>query len=175
MYKLIVFLLPFIAISDIYSFSIPGINGGAAINFSDYAGKKILIVNTCSDSAYAPQYGRLEQLYQQYKDSLVIVAIPSNNFGREPGSEAAIQSFVNSNYPIHYLLAGKMSVTGDGQSTLYQWLTTGSQNGGMSSTVKYDFQKYLVGTDGHLIGWFTGAMDPMDSTIQNAIQGKVSP
>lgn len=172
MYKLLLFLLPFIGFSDIYSFSISGINAGATINFSDFQGKKILIVNTCSDSAYSPQYGRLEQLYQQYKDSLVIVAIPSNDFGHEPGSEADIQNFVQSNYSIHYLLAGKMSVTGAEQSALYQWLTTGTQNGSMSSTVQYDFQKYLIGTDGHLIGYFTGAMDPMDSTIQNAIQGR---
>jgi len=172
MHKLFLFLLPFMAFSDIYSFSIAGINGGTAIHFNDFRGKKVLIVNTSSNSPFTPQYGRLEQLYQQYKDSLVIIAIPSNDFNQEPGSESAIQSFVQGNYSIHYLLAGKMSVTGAGQSDLFQWLTTGSQNGSMSSTVQYDFQKYLVGTDGHLIGYFTGAMDPMDSTIQKAIQGR---
>jgi glutathione peroxidase len=172
MYNFFFSILTLFYFSDIYSFSVPATSGGTAINFSDFRGKKILIVNTSSNSLFTPQYGRLEQLYQQYKDSLVIVAIPSNDFNHEPGSDQDILSFVQSNYSIHYLLAGKTSVSGAGQSDLYKWLTTGSQNGAMSSTVQYDFQKYLVGSDGHLIGYFTGAMDPMDSTIQNAIQGR---
>jgi len=170
MYTILFSILSLLTFSDIYTFSVPGIAGGASINFNDFRGKKILLVNTSSYSNFTPQYGRLEQLYQQYKDSLVIVALPANDFNHEPGSEDSIRNFVQNTYSIHYLLAGKTSVTGAGQSDLYKWLTTRDQNGAMSSTVLYDFQKYLVGTDGHLIGYFTGAMDPMDSTIQNAIR-----
>jgi glutathione peroxidase len=172
MYNLLLSITTLFYLSDIYQFSVPAIGGGTSIHFSDFQGKKILLVNTSSNSLFTPEYGRLEQLYQQYKDSLVIVAIPSNDFNHEPGSEQDIQSFVQSTYSIHYLLAGKTVVTGAGQSGLYKWLTSGSQNGVITSTVQYDFQKYLIGTDGHLIGYFTGAMDPMDSTLQNAIQGR---
>jgi glutathione peroxidase len=165
-------LCTFLYLSDIYGFSIAGINGGPAINFSDFAGKKILLVNTATGSSFVGQYARLEELYQQNKDSLVIIAIPSNNFGHESNNEATIQSFVNDTYHIHYLLAGKMSVAGETQSSLYSWLTHHSESGGMSSSVDNDFQKYLIGQDGHLIGYFTGAMDPLDSTLVNAIHGQ---
>lgn len=171
MYTILFSILTFFTSPDIYSFSVPAIGGGSSINFSDFRGKKILIVNTSSNSSFTAQYGRLEQLYQQYKDSLVIIAIPSNDFSHEPGSEPSIQTFVQNAYSIHYLLAGKTGVSGAGQSDLYKWLTTRDENGAMSSTVLYDFQKYLIGSDGHLIGYFTGAMDPMDATIRNAIQG----
>ena len=172
MQSVLISLICLISLSDIYQFTLPGIAGGTSIQFSDFKGKKILVVNTASGSLYTGQYARLEQLYQQYKDSLVIVAVPSNDFNHEGGSEQDIASFVQNTYSIHYLLAGKTSVTGTGTCDLYKWLTNGEQNGAMTSTVQYDFQKYLVGTDGHVIGYFTGAMDPMDSTIQNAIQGR---
>lgn len=172
MYNILFALLSILTFSDIYTFSVPAIGGGASIDFNSFRGKKILIVNTSSNSPFVAQYGKLEQLYQQYKDSLVIVAFPSNDFGHEPGSEQSIQAFVQNTYSIHYLVAGKTIVSGAGQSDLYKWLTTHEWNGAMSSTVQYDFQKYLIGSDGHLIGYFTGAMDPMDATIQNAILGK---
>src|SRR6185437_10574758 len=111
-----------ILISTIYSFSVTGIDG-TAINFSDFQGKKVLIVNTASNSSQVDQYGQLEKLYQQYKDSLVIVAIPSNSFGNEPNDNATIQSFVMNNYNIHYLLASKTDVLDSSHSPLYSWLT----------------------------------------------------
>lgn len=172
MQNLFISLICLIHLSDIYQYTVPGIAGSSSIKFSDFKGKKILVVNTASGSQFAGQYARLEQLYQQYKDSLVIIAFPSNDFNNEPGSEQDIQNSLRNSYSVHYLLAGKTSVTGTGQSDLYKWLTTGTQNGAMTSTVQYDFQKYLVGSDGYLIGYFTGAMDPMDSAIQNAIQGR---
>jgi glutathione peroxidase len=170
MYTILFSILSFLTFSDIYTLTVPAIGGGASIHFGDFRGKKILIVNTSSNSPFTPQYGRLEQLYQQYKDSLVIVAFPANDFNHEPGTEDSIENFVQRTYSIHYLLAGKTAVTGLGQSDLYKWLTSRDLNETMSSTVQFDFQKYLIGSDGHLIGYFTGAMDPMDATIQNAIR-----
>jgi len=172
MNSLLFYVWSLIFFSDIYGVSVPGINSTDTIHFSDFAGKKILIVNTASNSAFVGQYARLEQLYQQEKDSLVIVAVPTNDFGHEPGDEQAIQYLVQNTYHIHYLVAAKTSVKGDGQCGLYKWLTHHSESGAMNSTVDYDFQKYLIGPDGHLIGYFTGAMDPLDSTLVNAIHGQ---
>lgn len=169
MYNILIALLTLTNLSDIYQFSMPAIGGGTTIHFSDFKGKKILVVNTASGSPYAEQYARLEQLYQQYKDKLVIVAVPSNDFQHETGSEQAIQNQVSSMYHVHYLLTGKASVTGAGACDLYRWLTTGPESGAMSSTVIKDFQKYLVGTDGHVIAYFNGAVDPMDQSIQDLI------
>ncbi|MHA4810405.1 glutathione peroxidase [Flavitalea flava] len=170
MYTFLFSLLSLFSLTDIYSISIPSLGGGAPIHLNAYRGKKILIVNTASSGLFTKQYGSLEQLYQQYKDSLVVIACPSNDFNNETGSEQDIQNLVTSTYPVHFLLAGKITVTGAGQSPLYQWLVTGSQNGGMSSTVMGDFQKYLIAADGHLIGLFAGAVDPMNDDIQQAIQ-----
>jgi len=172
MYSFLISLCSLLYFGDIYQFSIPSIYGGSAIQFSDFKGKKILVVNTASGSIYAPQYASLERLYQQYKDKLVVVAIPSNDFQHEGRGEAELLQFVNSAYQVHFLLAGQLSVMGAGQSTLYKWLTTGGENGGMTSTVTNDFQKYLIGTDGRVIGYFNGAVDPMDQSLQDLINAQ---
>jgi len=153
---------------SIYSISATDINGGQ-INFSGFQGKKILIVNTASNGSYTSQYAALEQLYQLYKDSLVVIAFPSNSFGNEPGSNAGIKDFVTGTYNTHFLLAAKADVTGPSQIPIYQWLTQQSQNGMMNSVVQGDFQKYLVDKNGILIGVFSPMIGPMDSSIQNAI------
>src|SRR5215510_1983831 len=95
-------LISLVAISfphDIYSLSATDIYGDS-INFSAYSGKKVLIVNTASASQYAYQYGQLEELYQSYKDSLVIITFPSNDFGNEPYDESNIIDFARSNYNV---------------------------------------------------------------------------
>jgi glutathione peroxidase len=153
---------------SIYSISATDINGGQ-INFSSFQGKKILIVNTASNSSYVAQYAALEQLYQQYKDSLVVIAFPSNSFGNEPGSNTSIKNFVTSTYNTHFQLAAKVEVSGSSQATIYQWLTQQGQNGMMNNAVRGDFQKFLVDKDGTLMGVFSSTIDPMDNSIQNAI------
>lgn len=170
MYTILFSLLSLFYLSDIYQFTIPSIGGGAPIHFNDFKGKKILVVNTATGSIFTKQYAALEQLYQQNKDKLVIIAIPSNDFQHEGKAEQEIQQFVNGNYHVHFLLAAKTSVTGSDQSDLYKWLTKGGENGAMSSKVTNDFQKYLVGTDGHVIGYFHGAVDPLDPTLIKLIQ-----
>jgi len=157
----------FLSIS-IYSISVNNIDG-QTIHFSDYSGKKILIVNTATNSSYVNQYAHLEQLYQLYKDSLVVIAIPSNSFGNEPGSNQAIKDFVTSNYNAHFTLGEKVPVTGADATPIYQWLEQESQNGTMNNELNGDFQKFLISKDGSLIGVFSPVIDPMDSLIQKAI------
>jgi glutathione peroxidase len=154
--------------ASIYSISSTDIDG-SSIHFSDFAGKKILIVNTASNSSAVSQYAHLEQLYQQYKDSLVIIAFPSNSFGNEPGNNQNIKDFITSTYNTHFLLGAKVDVIGSGQSPIYQWLTQQSQNGMMDNEMVDDFQKFLINKNGELIGIFSPVVDPMDSLIQNAI------
>jgi glutathione peroxidase len=153
---------------SIYSFSVISIDG-TNINLSQFKGKKILIVNTASTSKYVAQYGKLEQLYQKYKDSLVIIAFPSNDFNHESASTGQIKNFVTSNYHISYILASKQSVVGAGISALYKWLSASTQNGVMDNPVIEDFCKYLIDDNGNIIGVFAGSVDPMDNVIQNAI------
>jgi glutathione peroxidase len=167
MYKLTVAFMFFIQTS-IYSIHFKS-NDGTDMSFNQFKGKKILLVNSSSGSKYAWQYGSLENLYQKYKDSLIVIAFPSNDFGHESASDPQIRSSINSAYKINYILAAKTSVTGTGKSPVFQWLTSSSMNGVLDNPVNGDFYKYLVDGNGQIIGVFSGSVDPMDSTIQKAI------
>ena len=151
-----------------YSLSLNDTNG-QPVPFSSFQGKKVLIVNTGINTADSVQYGKLEQLYQKYKDSLVIIAVPSNDFGHAPVSNDSIRNFVYSRYNIHYILAAKSSVKGATATMLYGWLANQSQNGSLNSEVKSDFYKYLIDKDGLPVGIFTGSVDPMSNEVQDAI------
>src|ERR1700742_492876 len=99
--------------SSIYDFKVPALTGGT-IDFSQFKGKKILIVNTASQCGYTPQYEGLEKIYSKYKDRLVIVGFPSNDFGeQEPGSNKEIASFCQKNYGVSFPMAAKIDVKGD--------------------------------------------------------------
>ncbi|WP_202552117.1 glutathione peroxidase [Ginsengibacter hankyongi] len=154
--------------SVIYNLPLNDIDGNA-INLDQFQGKKILIINTATNSSYVSQYDSLEQLYQKYKDSLVIIAIPSNSFGNESSDDATIKEFVMSNYHIHYILAQKMNVMGDAQSVLYSWLTHIEQNNMMSNGVQGDFFKFLVDGSGKLVGAFMPSVEPMSQDMQGVI------
>lgn len=143
---------------------------GSPMDLHEYAGKKILIVNTAGDCREAVQYAALETLYQKYKDSLMIIACPSNSFGSEPTPDADVDSFVMNTYHISFRLAAKSEVAGESVSPLYAWLTSAALNGVTSSQVKGDFQKYLVDENGNLTGIFDASVDPMDPELQNAIE-----
>jgi glutathione peroxidase len=173
MLKTIIILVAFLgglSTTSIYDLQVTAIDG-STINLSSFQGKKVLFVNTASNSKYVNQYASLEQLYQLYKDSLVVIAFPSNSFGNEPGNASSIQTFVNNTYNIHYFLAAPVSVSsGSTQSPIYQWLTQISQNGTMNNQVTGDFDKFLMNGSGKLVGEFGSRIDPMDSIIVNAIK-----
>jgi glutathione peroxidase len=154
--------------TSFYDFSINDIDGNT-INFSQFQGKKVLIVNTASGSTYASQYQSLEQLYQKYKDSLVIVAVPSNSFGNEPLDNSQIKSFIATNYNTHFIISEKAIVDGESQSPLFSFLSHIEQNGMVNNPVKADFFKFLINSSGTVIGTFAPSVDPMSDDVQNAI------
>jgi glutathione peroxidase len=161
--KFALLLSSFFLFDGIYDFQLVDIDGNT-INLSDFQGKKILIVNTASNSEYAGQYGSLEQLYQKYSDSLVIIAVPSNSFGNEPESNDSVKNYVMNNYNIHYILTSKMDVAGDTIAPLFQWFADTSQS------VNKDFFKFLISEQGDIIGVFDETIDPMNAIIQDMIQ-----
>jgi glutathione peroxidase len=154
---------------SIYSLSFMD-NQGHIIPFSRFQGKKILLVNTASGSSRTRQYASLERLYQQYKDSLVIIAFPSNDFGHEAGSDSTIRQGVTSQFNIHFILAAKISVTGGARDPLYQWLTHSTLNGIKDNEVGGDFYKFLIDQSGHWIGVFSDMVDPMSDEMLNGIK-----
>ncbi|MFT4576562.1 MAG: glutathione peroxidase [Polaribacter sp.] len=150
---------------DFYSVKINSISG-SEINLKDYKGKKILFVNVASECGFTPQYEGLQELYELYKDKLMIIGVPSNQFGKqEPGSAEQIQSFCEINYGVTFLITEKVDVKGDNQHPLYSWLTRKENNGVKSSSVKWNFQKYLVDENGALIDYYFSLTKPMSRKI----------
>ncbi len=154
---------------DIYQFKVEGLDG-STIDFASFKGKKILIVNTASECGYTPQYGELETLYEKYKNKLVIVGFPANNFGeQEPGDNATIKSFCQKNYGVSFPMAAKVSVKGDDAVPIYKWLTHKDQNGVMDAEVKWNFNKFLLDEKGHLITKFETKVTPMSEEITSKL------
>jgi glutathione peroxidase len=150
---------------SIYDFKVESIDG-RTINFADYKGKKILIVNTASKCGYTPQYADLEKVYARYKDRMVIVGFPANDFGaQEPGSNSDIKSFCQKNYGVTFPMAAKITVKGDNKAPIYQWLTEKKYNGFKDSDVKWNFQKYLINEKGELIGVYESNVKPDNAEI----------
>ncbi|MBI1222276.1 MAG: glutathione peroxidase [Bacteroidetes bacterium] len=157
--------------TDFYSLSIPSLDGKDTIHFSDFKGKKVLCVNTASECGYTYQYGGLEELYEMYKDKLVVIGFPCNQFGhQEPGSPEEIGNFCQKNYGVNFLLSEKIDVKGDNQHPVYQWLTQKSQNGVGDYTIKWNFNKFLIDENGHLIGYYESGVKPLDDEITSHLK-----
>jgi glutathione peroxidase len=143
---------------------------GKPINFGDFKGKYILFVNVASKCGFTPQYKDLEKLYQEYKDHLIVIGVPCNQFGnQEPGSSDEIQEFCQVNYGVSFLITEKVNVKGSNQHPLYAWLTKKENNGKKSSTVRWNFQKYLVDSEGKLIDFYYSITKPTSSKITKHI------
>ncbi|MBL7739065.1 MAG: glutathione peroxidase [Chitinophagaceae bacterium] len=140
------------------------------VSMNQFAGKKILLVNIATGSARVNQLSGLQQLHQQYGDSVVVIGFPSNSFSHEPLSNAEIKQYCQSNYGVTFLLASKNPIAGIVAQPVYHWLTNSSENGAMNDPVKSDFQKFLISKEGELIGVFSPSLDPMCMEIQNAIE-----
>lgn len=134
-----------------YSFKVKTLEGND-FDLASLKGKKVMVVNTASKCGYTPQYKDLEELYEQYKQKLVIIGFPANNFGnQEPGTALEIRQFCTENYNVTFPMMEKISVKGKDIHPLYQWLTSKEKNGVMDSEVKWNFQKYLIDEEGNLV------------------------
>ena len=154
-----------VASQSIYDFKVAALDGGT-IDFASFKGKKILIVNTASECGFTPQYEGLEQLYEKYKDKLVIVGFPANNFGsQEPGSNDEIKTFCKKNYGVTFPMAAKISVKGDDVAPIYKWLCNKSENGVLDAEVGWNFNKFLLDENGKLLAHFETKVKPMDEEI----------
>lgn len=155
---------------SVYSIKISALNG-VPISLSEYKDKYILFVNVASKCGFTRQYEDLQQLYDTHKDRLMIIGVPCNQFGgQEPGTATDIQTFCQQNYGVTFLMTEKVDVKGKNQHTLYQWLTQQDKNGSSSSSVKWNFQKYLVGKKGELIDYYFSSTNPLSDKIKKHLK-----
>ncbi|HRP31632.1 MAG TPA: glutathione peroxidase [Agriterribacter sp.] len=165
MIRLILLSLSFVAASSIYDFKVNGLEGGT-IDFSQYKGKKILIVNTASKCGFTPQYKDLEQLYEQHKDKLVIVGFPANNFmHQEPGTNAEIKEFCEKNYGVSFPMSAKVSVKGKDIHPLFKYLNSEAKKMGIDNPIKWNFTKFLIDENGKLVAVFPSQVNPMSEEV----------
>jgi glutathione peroxidase len=150
---------------SIYDFTMTSLDG-KSIDFAQYKGKYLLLVNTASKCGYTPQYAELEKLHEQFGNKLAVLGFPANNFlWQEPGSNEEIASFCQKNYGVKFQMFEKISVKGGDAAPLYKWLT---EKTGKKPT--WNFCKYLVGPDGNVIGFFDSKVSPLDNRIVSALK-----
>lgn len=156
--------------SDFYSLKMTTLDGNE-VDFSQFRGKKVLLVNTASECGFTPQYEGLEELYKTYGDEgLVVLGFPANNFGgQEPGSNAEIATFCEKNYGVSFPMFEKSSVKGDDKNPVYQWLTSKEANGWNEQEPTWNFCKYLVDEKGKLLAFFPSKVEPMSSEITSKL------
>ena len=153
----------------VYDFKVKTIDG-VEISLSKFKGKKILIVNVASECGYTPQYKNLQALSEQYAGKLTVVGFPANNFGgQEPGPGPQIKSFCTKNYGVTFPMMEKISVEGTDVHPLYKWLSTKSENGVSDEAPKWNFSKYLIDENGHLLKFFPSKVDPLSKEITSLI------
>ena len=152
-------------VQTIYQYKVPALDGGS-IDFSKYKGKKILIVNTASMCGYTPQYKELEELSKKYKDKLVVIGFPSDNFGgQEYGSDKEVKEFCQKNYGVTFPLTTRVDVTGDKMIPVYKFLTSKAANGVLDASVKWNFNKFLVDEKGKVVAYYPSKVKPMGEEI----------
>ena len=145
--------------------------GGDLFDWNTCKGKKILIVNTASECGFTKQYKELQRLYELHQDTLEIIGVPCNQFGKqEPGDAKTINSFCELNFGVTFPLTEKLDVKGENQHALYTWLTDNKYNGVKSSSVKWNFQKYLIDEEGHLIDYYFSITKPMSRKILKKLE-----
>lgn len=153
-------------VETIYQFKVTDLAGNE-FDFSQFKGKKIMVVNTASKCGLTPQYKDLEAVYKKYQDqNFVIVGFPANNFGsQEPGTNEEISTFCQRNYGVTFPMMAKVSVVGNDMCALYQFLTQKSRNGLEDSEVAWNFQKYLINENGQLEKVISPQVLPTDASI----------
>jgi glutathione peroxidase len=152
--------------SSIHDFSMPALVGGGTINFADYKGKKILLVNVASFCGLTPQYKQLQEMHELYADRLAIIGCPANNFAaQEPGTDEEIATFCSTTYDVTFPITKKISVKGDDQHPLYQFATQKALNGVQDSEVSWNFQKYLFDENGVLESVIAPRTEPAEIVL----------
>ena len=153
---------------SVYDFEFTAINDHDKISLQDFKGKLTMIVNTASLCGFTKQYTELEKLWQEYKDSgLIVIAVPSNDFGgQEPNANNEIAEFCYSQFKVSFILTAKAKVKGEDAHPFFKWVR---KNYGWFAEPKWNFYKFLVDTDGKPLAWFSSLTSPTNKKITDII------
>jgi glutathione peroxidase len=149
---------------------------GKDYDLSKLKGKVVLFVNVASQCGYTKQYAGLEELYEKYaKDGFVIVGVPANEFGKqEPGTDEEIKKFCSTKYKVTFPMLSKVVVKGEGQVPLYKTLVEATPTkDGKVEQIGWNFEKFLVGRDGKVVGRFKSAVEPNNADLVKAIKAEL--
>jgi glutathione peroxidase len=150
---------------DLRRFRFPSIDGGE-IGFGDWAGRPVLVANTASFCAFAPQYAELQALYDEYRDQgLVVLAVPSDDFNQEYGTDAEVAEYCELNYGLDLPMAAISHVRGPDALPFYQWLR---ESAGIAP--QWNFNKVLIGADGAVAGSWGSMSSPTGPEIRAAVE-----
>jgi len=154
---------------SVHDFTLKSIDG-KEVSLSQFKGKKLLIVNVASQCGYTPQYKDLEELSKTYKDKLVVLGFPANNFGsQEPGNNSEIKSFCEKNYGVSFPMFSKVSVVGKDQDPLFKFLSSKDLNGSVGDSPRWNFSKYLVDENGKVLKFFPSSVKPLSKDITDLL------
>lgn len=157
-------------ITSIYNITVQTIEG-KEILLEHFRGKKLLIVNTASECGYTPQYAQLQEMSVEFKDTLFILGVPSNDFGeQEPLDDNGVKQFCEVRYGVTFPLTKKYNVVGKAKTDLYQWLSDKNQNGWNNQQPEWNFYKYLVDENGTLMGVYSQHVEPFADEILKHIE-----
>ena len=147
------------------------LSNGEILHLKDLNGKKVLLVNTASDCGYTGQFEELQQVQNSYKDSLLIVGFPANDFlEQEKGSDSGILNFCQVNYGVLFPIAKKsVVIKKENQNLIFEWLSNPAKNGWNDQEPVWNFSKYLLSENGELLGYFGPAISPNDKRLLDLI------
>ena len=159
-------LIKFIAtyLVSFHSLNFKDVNN-VTINMSSFTNKKVMIVNIATNSNKVGQLAGLQQLKNQYNDSLVVIVFPSNSFGNESKTNAQIKQFCQTNYNSNFIIAEKSNVINGSTNSVFDWLSKKNKNGDMNAVAGGDFEKFIIGKDGTIYGVFSSKISPTDPSI----------
>ena len=158
--------------SDALQFTVKSIDGND-INLSKYQGKVMLVVNVASQCGYTPQYEGLQQLHKKYSEKgLAVLGFPANEFGKqEPGTNGEIKQFCTKNYGVEFDMFAKVVVKGKDQNEFFKFLTGNAKPAG---DIKWNFEKFLIGRDGKIVGRFRSNVAPDSDELVKAIEAELA-
>ena len=146
-------------------------NNGDTLDFSTLKGKKILLANTASDCGYTDQYADLQKLADKFKDKLIVIGFPANDFKQqEKGTDEEIAQFCKLNFGVTFPLMRKsVVIKDDGQNEVFKWLTDSTLNGWNNKPPSWNFAKYLVNEEGVLTNYFGSSISPLSKDVLDAV------